>query len=1264
VLSAWVGFERPTKARWLVIAGAAVLAIATLLPWWHVGGGSGELPARGDVGISDVRGLLAFLAAAAAILLATVRYAAGGPARFDRPATYLALLAVAAGSYAVAAVDLVRQGLAPWPPLEMVGFWIAPIGLLVLVGGVVAVFRAERAEAGAVEDAKDAEDADDAEPRGRLDKLDVVVVSGLLVAVLSMRLFGLGQPTQMYFDEIYHARTATEFLQDWRYGTPHSIYEWTHPMLAKYAMAGGIALFSDDRVTASSELNVPVKDAVIQQASTAGSATTHGDRAFVATGSEVRVYDLATRALVRTYAIPGASALSEPTAAGLVFVGTSQGAIYAIDTNAAAQAPTPLTVNAGFAMTHLFAGAAPYLLVADAAGDVISIDTTAGGSSIAGRATIPGAADFAEFGAAAAEAQPGSGPEVLVAYHDGVALVDARNLTIESTVATGSPATSLAHDRLSGGDPYRVYVAAGRSVLLVDVAAGTPPSLFLESDQTLATMPGPVTTVVFDEATRIVHALGRTPDGAGWTVYAIEANGNAVFSDAALPFEPVAIGLDNAVAVQPSGQVAATPQADREELLAFAADGSIASVDVGQFAFSWRVVGVLFGALMAVCLYLLARMLFRRRSVGLLVAFFSTVDGMFFAQSRIATNDTYVAGLLLLAYLIFAALWLEVPKNRLAFWLGMPALGAILGLALASKWVAIYAIASMVMLVLIRSALGRLVTILGLAGAAGVLGWLSIAGGGGASTYTIFLILLAATAAASAINAYRPIAWTRDELRFAIAGPPVLGFVGPLVIAILLVPIGLPVNVGALAAVMAGGAIAGLAVGLLAGAAFWIAGRLGLGPLAPSVTLGAPESAEPERASAAEPPAPGLAAPTPVVASPAPEGWLRPGSNFGLPTAWTAFCLAILPLAIYVALYIPWAMPWQSQAGAAAAPLPAIACWHVDGATGICDNAWPAGHTGQTLWDLTVQMYDYHNDLRATHAASSPWWAWPLDLRPVWFQSGSTDGSFSAIHDGGNVALWWLAIPGIAFAAWQAFRRKSLALGLVVMAFLWLWLGWSRIERTTFEYHFYTALPFFFIGLAYFLAELWRGPSPRTWLLARVGLAAALLLPAALWILRPGLCGLAGVDSSGYFGSTVCGSATANLGLPSLLVPGLAVAGIAGAVLALSARNPRLLVLGVCGLAALFFAFDYPDLAAVWLPNSLQSVFGALIPTWQYGFQFSSDLQAASPVQLLGPGSAGLTAVALAAAVAAGAGGRFARRRDVGRAGRPQAEVGDSRLSG
>jgi hypothetical protein len=158
-------------------------------------------------------------------------------------------------------------------------------------------------------------------------------------------------------------------------------------------------------------------------------------------------------------------------------------------------------------------------------------------------------------------------------------------------------------------------------------------------------------------------------------------------------------------------------------------------------------------------------------------------------------------------------------------------------------------------------------------------------------------------------------------------------------------------------------------------------------------------------------------------------------------------------------------------------------------------------------------MYAYHNDLRATHPASSPWWAWPMDLKPVWFESIGYAGDVgSMIYDGGNPLLWWLAITGLAFVCWQAFKRRSLGLALITIAFFWQWLSWARIDRASFQYHFYTALPFFLLALAYFLAELWHGPSRRTWLLARVGVAAMLLFPAILWLVTYPLCSLARVN--------------------------------------------------------------------------------------------------------------------------------------------------------
>ena len=1140
------------------------------------------------------------------------------------------------------------------------------------------------------------------EPRGRLDKLDLWLVALLVVATLSLRVYRLGEPLQMHFDEVYHARTATEFLQDWRYDIPHTIYEWTHPDLAKYAIAGGLVLFADDKVTATSELGVDVKAAVVQprivpgsagyssNPDASGSALTSpdarlGDRIYVVASDSVRVYDLQTRALITTFQIPGASAVSLDVNHNL-FVGTTSGRIFELDTVSldevrlglakAPTAPVELTAAAGFPITKIYAGSPALVLAVGATGDIVSIDTSIAGGQVVGTGNVPAAADFVSLDSRAsvlvfnpanaasgtpsaspsATATPSSSPsqspsattieaeasalakalatdpiqakallsnpslvlnalhdsaasdvekalalppldsdaraavqklidggdlpgisvsvdvpQVVVAYRDGVGLMDARHIRLESTVATDEPATSIAFrtdDTIGSQDSY---VAAGKSIVLVRIStsAGT---LDLSPGQPLKNIVAPVSQVYFDEATRIVHALGKTPDGAGWTVYAIETNGDAMFSDAKLPFQPVALGAD----VTPQ-----LPNTDREQLLAISADGGVASVDIGQFSFAWRIIGVLFGVLMAACLFLLARLLFRRRSVGVLVALFSIVDGMFFVQSRIAMNDTYVGAFLLLAYLLFALLWLGVWKNRAAFWVVMPIIGVILGLALASKWVALYAMASIGILVLIRSALGRLVTILGLAAGTGVLGWMAIAemstatGTGnlpamailallavgvawfgitwalgarttpdrvligtitavltagvlalsvtflpqpiqfGAPNYTYFLVMLAVTSIAAAANAYHPVSWSREEFWFATAGPIVVG-------AFLALLGGLR---GSHALELAGAG--GVGLGVAAAGAFWLGGRYGFGPLAGL-------AAAPELAPGAPGEVSGDSVPEP--ASPAPTGWLRLGTGWGLPAIWMVASLLVIPIAVYVASYVPWAMPWQPQTALASTEyqafgLPVIYCPDPD-QNGNCikGDGWPNGHTGKTLFQQTIEMYNYHNDLRSGHPASSPWWAWPMDLKPVWFENANYAGSTATnIYDGGNPVLWWMAIVAMGFICWQAFKRRSLGLTLITVAFFWQWISWTRIDRASFQYHFYTALPFFLLALAYFIAELWHGPSRRTWLLARVAAAIALMFPTLLWLLKEPVCGLARVQLIDLYTNSACGSTSGDL---------------------------------------------------------------------------------------------------------------------------------------
>jgi dolichyl-phosphate-mannose-protein mannosyltransferase len=70
------------------------------------------------------------------------------------------------------------------------------------------------------------------EPRRTLLLLGVIV---LVAAVF--RLPGLGYPHEEYFDEVYHAKTALQYLN----GEPPT--EWVHPPTAKLLIAVGVALF-------------------------------------------------------------------------------------------------------------------------------------------------------------------------------------------------------------------------------------------------------------------------------------------------------------------------------------------------------------------------------------------------------------------------------------------------------------------------------------------------------------------------------------------------------------------------------------------------------------------------------------------------------------------------------------------------------------------------------------------------------------------------------------------------------------------------------------------------------------------------------------------------------------------------------------------------------------------------------------------------------------------------------------------------------------
>lgn len=155
------------------------------------------------------------------------------------------------------------------------------------------------------------------------------------------------------------------------------------------------------------------------------------------------------------------------------------------------------------------------------------------------------------------------------------------------------------------------------------------------------------------------------------------------------------------------------------------------------------------------------------------------------------------------------------------------------------------------------------------------------------------------------------------------------------------------------------------------------------------------------------------------------------------------------------------------------------------------------------LWafgNYQTTMFNYHSQLKATHDFSSPWYDWPLDVRPIWFfgsDNVDAQGHYSTISSMGNPLLWWSLIPAFAFGVWRWIKDRGAAWSVALVGFLSVYMPWVLVPRCTFIYHYFTAVPFLLIALIASFDWISRhGPLSRP--LGRTGGTAAVTRSQAL----------------------------------------------------------------------------------------------------------------------------------------------------------------------
>ena len=122
--------------------------------------------------------------------------------------------------------------------------------------------------------------------------------------------------------------------------------------------------------------------------------------------------------------------------------------------------------------------------------------------------------------------------------------------------------------------------------------------------------------------------------------------------------------------------------------------------------------------------------------------------------------------------------------------------------------------------------------------------------------------------------------------------------------------------------------------------------------------------------------------------------------------------------------------------------------------------------------NYNLNMYHYHSTMTQTHPYSSPWWSWPLDMKPMGYYKHYEGKLLSTINAFGNPAVFWLGIVAVLYLIFVMFKKATLEAAVIISGFVGLYLPYVFVGRLMFIYHFYYAVPFLMLAIIYMFKDL------------------------------------------------------------------------------------------------------------------------------------------------------------------------------------------------
>jgi dolichyl-phosphate-mannose-protein mannosyltransferase len=216
------------------------------------------------------------------------------------------------------------------------------------------------------------------------------------------------------------------------------------------------------------------------------------------------------------------------------------------------------------------------------------------------------------------------------------------------------------------------------------------------------------------------------------------------------------------------------------------------------------------------------------------------------------------------------------------------------------------------------------------------------------------------------------------------------------------------------------------------------------------------------------------------------------------PAAWA---LALLPVLVYVASWWGW---FRSETAIDRH----VVGW-ARGANGVGpDGMWSfVPDALRSLWFYSGHVLEFHAGLTTTSSGQHPWeskpWTWPMALRPMlyYYASGEkvtgcgTADCVSAVMLVGTPALWWPAIPVLAWALWRTVIRADWRYGAVLVGYAAGVLPWlANLDRQMYLFYMAPVAPFLVLATTLVMGEI-LGPASEGRERRQTG-----LLVVSLWV--------------------------------------------------------------------------------------------------------------------------------------------------------------------